>query len=222
MCGRFTMTLDLEEIKRFFRIAEASQDYPPSYNTAPGREIPVILTEDVRRLSLSRWGLVPSWAKDQSIGNKLINARAETLLEKPSFRKAFKYRRCIIPADSFFEWDKKGKVKQPYRILRQDNQPLALAGLWEIWTSPSGNLLHSCTIITVPANSLLEPIHDRMPAILSQEETDLWLDPLLQNPLDLISLLKPYPDGELHMYPVSNLVNSPQNNTPQVIAPLPA
>lgn len=222
MCGRFTMTLDLEEIKRFFRIAEASQDYPPSYNTAPGREIPVILTEDVRRLALSRWGLVPSWAKDQSIGNKLINARAETLLEKPSFRKAFKYRRCIIPADSFFEWDKKGKVKQPYRILRQDNQPLALAGLWEIWTSPSGNLLHSCTIITVPANSLLEPIHDRMPAILSQEETDLWLDPLLQNPLDLISLLKPYPDGELHMYPVSNLVNSPQNNTPQVIAPLPA
>jgi len=220
MCGRFTTTIDLEEIKRVFKLSDASSAYQPSYNTAPGQDIPIIVEDHNRRLILSRWGLVPSWAKEPSIGNKLINARAESLHEKPSFRQAFRYRRCIIPADSFYEWDKRGKEKKPYRCLPKDKSILALAGLWEIW-SPSPELrLHSCTIITVPANSLLEPLHDRMPAILEPEELDLWLDPALQNPYQLATLLKPYPADLLEIYPVSTLVNSPRNNTPQVIEPL--
>lgn len=220
MCGRFTTTVDLEEIKRVFKLTEASEAYQPSYNTAPGQDVPIILQDSSRKLIMSRWGLVPFWAKDPGIGRNLINARAESLAEKPSFRQAFKNRRCLIPADSFFEWSKKANRKTPYRCIRSDEGLLALAGLWELWSPTPDTLLHSCTIITVPANPLLQSLHDRMPAILDWAHVDTWLDPQVQDYHRLAPLLKPYPGNDLQLYPVSPLVNSALHNTPQVIVPL--
>jgi putative SOS response-associated peptidase YedK len=167
-----------------------------------------------------QWGLIPSWAKDPKIGNKLINARAETLAEKPSFRNAFKRRRCLIIADGFYEWQKLEKRKQPYYIKMQDGKPFAFAGLWENWKSPEGEEVISCTIVTTAANSLMEPIHDRMPVILSLDECDRWLDSSVSDPQVLQSLLKPYKSDEMQAISVSATVNNPANETAECINPL--
>lgn len=173
------------------------------------------------RLSLMRWGLIPSWAKDTAIGNRMINARAETLAEKPSFRKAFEKRRCIVPADSFFEWRKtNGKTKIPVRFVLKSREPFAFAGLWETWRKPDGQELRSFTIITTAANDLLRPIHDRMPVILRQSDEGKWLDPSAADAAKLTLLLAQYPAEAMESYDVSTLVNSPRNDVPECIAPV--
>lgn len=217
MCGRFTTTIALEELLKYFHIDSVKGNYSPLYNAAPTQNIPVILGKNPRLLVFFRWGLIPYWAKDISIGSKLINARAETLLDKPSFRDSFKKRRCIIVADSFFEWKKCANKKIPYRIFMKDKTPFAMAGLWEKWSPPQGSPLLTCTIITTEANSLLEPLHHRMPVILKPEETATWLDPSQQNPAQIKYLLKPYPSEDMEYYTVSSLVNSPSNTSPDII-----
>jgi putative SOS response-associated peptidase YedK len=171
-------------------------------------------------LAMLRWGPIPSWAKDANIGNRLINARADTVAAKPSFRSAFKRRRCLVPADGFYEWKRDGKVKQPFFIHRKDEEPFAFAGLWERWENPEdGKEVQSCSLITTEANELMAPIHDRMPVILAESAYDRWLD--LDEPVsDLQSLLKPFPANELAAYPISTYVNSPKNQGPKCIEPV--
>jgi putative SOS response-associated peptidase YedK len=166
-----------------------------------------------------RWGLVPSWAKDPAIGNQMINARAETLTTKPAFRVAVRKRRCIIPADGFYEWQKQGSYKQPVRIVLRSREPFGFAGLWEHWQPPEGEELLTCTIITTEANVLLKVVHDRMPVILPKEKESLWLDP--NAPLtDVLALLKSYDPREMEYYPVDRAVNSPKHNDPDCIVPI--
>lgn len=220
MCGRFTTTIDLEEIRRYFKIDAVEGEYQTLYNAAPTQNIPVILGKHPRTLSFYRWGLVPSWAKDISIGNKLINARAETLTEKASFRHAFRNRRCLIPADGFYEWKKLGKHKEPYRIIKRDKTPFALAGLWDLWSSMD-TALYSCTIITTTANDVVQNLHERMPVILDDEkDIELWLNPDISDHDLLKNLLKPYPSENITYYQVSSQVNSPGINMPQLIIPV--
>lgn len=221
MCGRFTTTIDLEEIRRFFKIDAVEGNYEVLYNAAPAQNIPVILGKSPRTLSFYRWGLVPHWAKDNSIGNKLINARAETLLEKASFRQAYKKRRCLIPVDGFYEWKRIGGSKIPYRIIKRDKSPFALAGLWEMWSPSPETKLCSCTVITTSANSLVQDLHDRMPVILADDyDMDLWLDPDTCDYSLLNSVLKPYPSENLTYYRVSPQVNNSSVNIPQLINPV--
>ena len=167
-----------------------------------------------------RWGLVPHWAKDPKIGYKMINAKSETLAAKPSFRTAYRKRRCLILANGFFEWKKEGKEKIPTYIFLKCQEPFAFAGLWESWRAPSGDSVRSCTIITTEPNSFMEPIHNRMPVILPDEAEALWLDPLTEDPDILSSLLVPFPAESMESYPVSALVNSPKNHGPDCITPV--
>lgn len=184
-----------------------------------------------REFQQLRWGLIPSWAKDIGIGAKLINARSETVAEKPAFRNAFKHRRCLIMADGFYEWQQQGKTveslashsgkfkKQPFYFRLQDAQPFGFAGLWEQWESPEGKKIASCTILTTVANELLQPIHDRMPVILSHQDYDLWLNPQVQTLESLHHILRPYPAVEMSAYPVSTVVNNPRYNSSECIKP---
>lgn len=201
MCGRFTTTIDLEEIERYFKIARIEGEYIPLYDAAPSQDIPIIIGNAPRTLAFYKWGLIPSWAKDKSIGNKLINARAETLLERPSFRNSYLRKRCLVAADSFFEWKKEGKRKIPYRFLMKDSMPFAMAALWDSWITPENQPFHTCSIITTDANSLVETIHDRMPVILDTKDYDLWLDPSIKDPVCLNQLLKPFPSELMKSYP---------------------
>jgi putative SOS response-associated peptidase YedK len=166
-----------------------------------------------------RWGLIPSWAKETSIGNRLINARAETLADKPAFRLAFRQRRCLVVADGFYEWLKHGKAKQTYFIHRPDDAPFAFAGLWERWRNPQGEKVESCTVVTTDANTLVRPLHDRMPVILPREDYDVWLDPAIHEKDRLMELLRPCPDSALTLTPVGNYVNKPANEGPECLAP---
>ena len=171
-----------------------------------------------RRLVQVKWGLIPFWAKDTSIGNRLINARGESAAEKPAFRAAFKSRRCLVPADGFYEWKKrKGDQKQPYLVRNADGSPFAFAGLWESWTGPEGEIIESCTILTTDANDLTQPIHDRMPVILKPEDYDLWLDPEVKDPKLLKPLLRPYPSEEMIAEPVSPKVNKASYDAPDCV-----
>lgn len=167
-----------------------------------------------------RWGLIPSWAKDPKIGSQCINAKAETVAEKPSFRSAFKTRRCLVLATGFYEWQRHGRTKQPIWIGLRSTRPFAFAGLWEQWQPSEGAPLETCTIITTEPNALMAPIHNRMPVILAHTSYDQWLDPAFQQIDSLKALLSPYPSEELTAYPVSTLVNNPRNDTPQVLEPL--
>ena len=203
MCGRFTLATPAPDLQLAFNLDEVPPLYVPRYNIAPTQPVAVITSDYPNHLDFMRWGLVPSWAKDISIGSKLINARGETLMEKPSFRTAAKRRRCLIPADGFYEWDRGEKPSQPYYVQVNDGQPFAMAGLWEIWESSEGDLLKSCTIITTEANSVLSKIHDRMPVILPKEHWYDWLRGYDQD------LLVPYDAGQMSMIPVSKRVNSP-------------
>ncbi|XPM59709.1 MAG: SOS response-associated peptidase [Leptolyngbya sp. IPPAS B-1204] len=221
MCGRFTLTQSAEAIAEAFDLDEVPR-FVPGYNIAPTQPVPTIRASKTsgREFDYLYWGLIPSWSKDPTIGARMINARAETVTEKPSFRTAFKRRRCLIVADGFYEWQKLGSKKQPYYFQLKDHQIFGFAGLWEHWHSPEGDEIQSCTILTTAANELMRSVHDRMPVILHPQDYDLWLDPTIQANERLHSLLRPYPDAEMHAYPVSTRVNSPQNDSPDCIAPL--
>ena len=218
MCGRYTLKTPINVLAEGFEIKEYPSSITPNYNTAPTQEVAAVVEEDEKRkLEVFHWGLIPSWAKDPGIGNKMINARAETVSEKPSFRSAFKKRRCLILADGFYEWQKTDNGKQPYHIKMADGAPFAFAGLWEIWKDEEE--IRSCTIITTGANDLMDEIHHRMPVILHPEDYDVWLDPDFDEKELLTSLLKPYPADAMEAYPVSRRVNKPSNNEPSVLEP---
>lgn len=216
MCGRFSLTVNEAELNEFFETAGGDAPYEARYNCAPTQMLAVITNEKLRQLSYFRWGLIPGWAKDPSIGNKMINARAETITEKPSYKTALRARRCLVPADAFYEWKQNGD-KVPYRIYLKNSRLLAFAGLWDRWRTPDGNEISSFTIITTGANRFMQPIHNRMPVILRREDEQLWLGS--DNAAELLELLRPYPDEEMEAYPVSKLINSAANDFPEVIAP---
>jgi putative SOS response-associated peptidase YedK len=222
MCGRFTMTVDPAQLRDAFPWLDIREDWEPRFNIAPTQPVAVIANRGDKRLDFFRWGLIPSWAKDPTIGNRLINARAETLAEKASFRNAYRRRRCLVLADGFYEWrtEANKKCKQPMYIRMKTSKPFGFAGLWEIWNSPDGSQVFSCAIITTEPNQLLSGIHNRMPVILEGEAYTQWLEPTEKSPQDLQELLKPYPSDELVAFPVSTLVNSPDNDTPGCIEPL--
>jgi putative SOS response-associated peptidase YedK len=219
MCGRYTLKTPVEKLAEEFGFDASSVDLPPNYNVAPTQGVAAVLEEGgERRLEVLRWGLIPSWADDPAIGSRMINARAETAPEKPSFRRAFRERRCLIPADGFYEWQRTNGAKQPYYIRMKEERPFAFAGLWESWKDGSGPEIRSCTILTTKPNALTAEIHDRMPVILPPGSYDAWLDPEAERD-ELYGLLAPYPEDEMEAYPVSRFVNSPSNNDPRCIEP---
>ncbi len=219
MCGRFSFFDFLGFQMRFsLQIPALIQ---PRYNIAPSQEILAIVNPNLEgyQTAFFKWGLIPYWSKDGSSARKMINARAETVDQKPSFKQSFQKRRCLIPADGFFEWEKQEIGKKPYRIVLKNREVFAFAGLWDAWTDPSGQTVHSCTIITTSANSLLAAIHLRMPVILAKEAEEAWLHPETDQ-LTLKNLLLPYPAALMESYEVSVRVNSPRNDDPSIIEPL--
>jgi len=216
MCGRFTMTSPWELLRERFGVDIPEMQYHYRYNAAPGQDLWVIPEETPNQAQLFHWGLVPFWAKDPKIGNRLINARAETVAEKPAFRTPFRKHRCLVLADGFYEWDKKGAKRVPYRVVLKDERPFAFAGICDYWKDEKGKELKSFSIITTDANDLISRIHDRMPVILSPKDEKEWLDPELEI-TKAVEMLHPYPAEEMKMYPVSTLVNSPKNDLPEVI-----
>jgi putative SOS response-associated peptidase YedK len=209
-----------KDLAERFGLEEVS-DLEPRYNIAPTQMVAIIRLDREtlkRRLVLVKWGLVPFWAKDSSIGNRLINARAESVAEKPAFRAAFKSRRCLVPADGYYEWEKrKGGQKQPYLARNTDGSPFAFAGLWEKWQAPEDEVIESCTILTTDANELTQPIHDRMPVILHPKDYDLWLDPEVKAPNLLKPLLRSYPSEEMMVMPVNPKVNKATYDAPDCV-----
>ena len=221
MCGRFTITLEPAFFQQELDLGNLPSEWVPRYNAAPSQSIPVVRESKTRDVAMLRWGLVPFWAKDISIGYKLINARSETLMEKPSFKNAFKNRRCLILADGFYEWQQpaaKGASKAPFRFTLKDSKPFAFAGLWESWRSPENEEIQSCTIITCEPNSLLAQIHNRMPVILDSKNCWDWLADKPEN--ELSKLLKPYPADAMIGYPVGQMVNNPRIDEINLIKPL--
>lgn len=225
MCGRFIQIADPEIIKAGFSELEidgaALSGLKPRYNIAPTQDILTVLNTPVPRLTCTHWGLVPSWAKDRSIGSRMINARAETLSVKASFREPFLKRRCVIFADGFYEWKGTGRTRTPFFIRMKTGGPFPLAGLWERWTEKrTGRELVSSTIITTEANALVAEIHDRMPVILEPDRRGLWLSAAPVSGEELAGCLKPFPAGAMEAYEISRLVNSPANDTPECIRPV--
>jgi putative SOS response-associated peptidase YedK len=244
MCGRFTLRAPASTIAEAFQVLDV-QPIEPRFNVAPTQQVAAIRLSPEsgrREFAWLKWGLVPSWAKDPAIGNRMINARAESVAEKPAFRGAFRHRRCLVVADGFYEWQRTGSRKQPYFIRLRDGQPFAFAGLWESWegktvpgtvfapdlfstqelsakTVPGTVLLETCTLITTGPNELMEPIHDRMPAILPPADYERWLDPAIQEPGKLLPLLRPYSADAMLAVPVSARVNNPKNDDAQCVAP---
>ncbi len=219
MCGRYTITIDADSVREDLGIVQMPADFTPRFNVAPTQPIAVVADANTRAAEWMRWGLIPSWAKDPIIGSKLINARAETVNEKPSFRAAFAKRRCLILADGFYEWQKGAGAKgrsQPYYFRREDGKPFAFAGLWEFWKSPEGEPIRSATIITTAANDLVRPVHERMPVMLSGDDLWTWLEGASES--DLLALLKPYPPEQMMRFPVSPMVNRPEYDRPDLIA----
>jgi putative SOS response-associated peptidase YedK len=218
MCGRYTLASPTERLAEEFGVDAASIELAPNYNVAPTQQVAAVLDEGgQRRLEVLRWGLIPPWADDPGIGSRMINARSETAPGKPSFRRAFRERRCLIPADGFYEWQRTNGAKQPYYIHMEDGRPFAFAGLWESWSKGEGEI-RTCTILTTGANALVGEVHDRMPVILAHDTYDVWLDPASERD-ELTGLLAPYPEDEMETYPVSRFVNSPSNNDPRCIEP---
>jgi putative SOS response-associated peptidase YedK len=218
MCGRYTLHHSPRQVEMRFGITQARSIPTERYNIAPTQSVPVIVEGDgARFLDSMQWGLIPSWAKEPGIGNKMINARAETLPEKPSFKVALSRRRCLIPADGFYEWKTEGSARQPMHIRRIDGELFAFAGLWEEWKQPDGTPLRTCTIITTTPNELMEPIHNRMPAILLPEDEGTWLDAALKQPGDVIGLLHPYPAELMEAYLVDRQVNVPGVEDPALL-----
>jgi putative SOS response-associated peptidase YedK len=222
MCGRFTLTVDAAELQQAFPQFAFPEMYAARFNIAPSQPILAVPNDGHNKVDFFVWGLIPSWAKDPAIGNRLINARGETLGEKPSFRGSYKYHRCLILADGFYEWKAEPgtKRKMPYFIHRQDRSPFAFAGLWDEWHAPDGGSVRTCTIVTTEPNQLLSPIHNRMPVILAPNDYAQWLDPAARTPESLDPLLKPFPADKMAAYPVSTLVNTPANDRPELIQPI--
>ncbi|AET68374.1 hypothetical protein Desor_2842 [Desulfosporosinus orientis DSM 765] len=221
MCGRYSLTNSKsKEIMERFGPVQIEFEFEPRYNITPSQQVPVVINQNGnKRLLMFHWGLIPHWARDESVAHKLINARAETLTEKPSFRESFEQRRCLVLADGFYEWKKEGRVKIPYRIIMRDGKPFAFAGLWDTWLSPAGQRLNSCVIITTGSNTLMETIHSRMPVILPKNMESIWLDSAY--PIHKVkALLKPFPSEEMSAYEVSSLVNSPRKDEPACIYPV--
>jgi len=220
MCGRYTQTASPDDL--IFRFGFSMQEIvlKPRYNLAPGQLAPVIVNEGSKTLVMMQWGLVPSWAKEPSIGYKMINARAETLAQKNSFKRLLPSRRCLIVADGFYEWAKLAKGKAPMRFLLKGGELFAFAGLWDRWKKPDGNELRTYTIITTQANELLKPVHDRMPVILTREAEEKWLDQEWKDSQKLGELLKPFAADQLESYYVSPMVNSPRNDLIECIQPV--
>lgn len=231
MCGRFAQISPAHILRKIFQLMDDLPEIPPRYNIAPGQNIYVIrdivireeqqISEppEIRRnLSRLKWGLIPFWAEDPKIGPHLVNARAETVSNKEAYRVPFKNRRCLVPADGFYEWetDPKGR-KQPFFVRPKTKQPFALAGLWDRWKSSEGTVIDSCTILTTEANESLKLIHERMPAIIDPANFDLWLDPIINNPDQLTTLLQPYDSSKITVYPVSSFVNNSKNEGPKCI-----
>ncbi|MFB3161712.1 SOS response-associated peptidase [Neobacillus sp. 179-J 1A1 HS] len=221
MCGRFTLTATVDQLIDRFDIEFFLQEeeYNPSFNVAPSQSVLAVINDGARnKMGFLRWGLIPPWAKDMSIGYKMINARAETLTDKPSFRNAYKKKRCLIVADSFYEWKRlDSKTKIPMRIKLKSNELFSMAGLWENWKSPEGKSIYSCSVITTSPNELVQDIHDRMPVILNPEDEKYWLDPSITDTTKLNPLLKPLDHTLMEAYEVSALVNSPKNNSIELI-----
>ena len=221
MCGRFTLTVDPADLQESFGEYAFPDSFSPRFNIAPSQPVLAIPNDGKKVADFFVWGLIPSWAKDPGIGNRMINARAETLREKPAFRGNFKYKRCLILADGFYEWKSQpgAKTKVPYFIHLISRQPFAFAGLWDEWNGTDGSLVRSCTIITTSPNSFMASIHNRMPVILSQEDYAQWLDPAARTPDSLQPLLRTYPEQEMAAYPVSTIVNNPINDQAECVVP---
>ena len=221
MCGRFTLTINPAEQEEPFNNYTFPEKFAPRFNIAPTQPILAIPNDDKFTADFFVWGLIPMWAKDPNIGNRLINARAETLPEKPAFRGSLKYKRCLILADGFYEWKtvEGKKSKTPFFIHMKDRKPFAFAGLWDSWNSPEGSQIKSCTIITTEPNELMSLLHNRMPVILHPRDYDKWLNPSPQTPDQLMPLLKPFPADAMDAYPVTPLVNKPANDIPELVVP---
>lgn len=219
MCGRFVRSSPISSIAEAFNVQQASIEIAPSYNISPAQEIVIISKKGTRKLMRCRWGFLPSWARDHSMGSRMINARAETVASKPAFTSAFRKQRCLVVADGFYEWRMAKPKKIPVYIHLKSGRPFGFAGLYNPWTSPEGKTFCTCTIITTGANELLGAVHDRMPVIIPQEKEDLWLNPEEQDQDILLELLKPYPAGEMEMHEVSAKVNYPAYNSPDAIKP---
>lgn len=217
MCGRYTLTIDIKTVAEKFGVP-ASLDTSPRYNIAPTQEVVSVMRNGASHLAWLRWGLIPSWAKDESIGSRMINARAETLTEKPSFKGLLRSKRCLIVADGFYEWKQENGSKIPMYMTLKSGEPFAFAGLWDLWKSPDGEHIRSCTIITTEPNDLVASIHNRMPAILLPGAYADWLDPDMRDEQALSHWLAPYPAEEMTARPVSRLVNDPKRDSPELIA----
>ncbi len=219
MCGRFSQSKSAETIAQVFQVNNVPP-LTPRYNIAPTQQIQTILQnaeQSQREFQILHWGLIPSWAKAPKMGARMINARAETVAQKPSFRAAFKQRRCLILADGFYEWQQQEKKKQPFYFRMNDEHPFAFAGLWEHWKSGDGEVINSCTILTTEPNDLMRPVHNRMPVIIDPKDYDLWLDTEVKTPELLQPLLHPYSAEEMTAYPVSTKVNKPVNDSAELI-----
>lgn len=224
MCGRFTLTAESDVVASVFELGEVPT-LSPRYNIAPTQPVLAVLADphqQERFPQTLRWGLIPSWAKDPGVGARMINARAESVATKPAFRSAQRHRRCLIPADGFYEWQKVAgeKRKQPFYVCMDDGRPFAFAGLWEHWEGPDGSAIQSCTVITTEPNELMRPLHDRMPVILPRQDYDRWLNPSARDPASLETLLVPHPAENMKVFAVSTYVNAPSRDTPQCIEPL--
>ncbi len=219
MCGRYTLISNISELQARFGFEMASPAPEPRYNIAPTQQALTVTNDGARRGEMMRWGLVPPWAKDVKIGSRMINAVSETAAAKPAFRSAFRRRRCLVLANGYYEWRREGKGRTPWYFSQKSGEPMAFAGLWESWQSPDGGWIRSCVILTTSANSLVEPVHNRMPVILSAETEPLWVDPLTETPATLEPLLLPAPPELLDVWEVSPAVNSVRNDNPACIDP---
>ena len=221
MCGRYLLNTDLNALQLRFKFVNTEVEITPRYNIAPSQPVAAVRAGEggARELTLLQWGLIPSWAKDPAIGSRMINARAETAAEKPSFRAAMKRRRCLIPASGFYEWARVGAAKQPFFIRMKEGRPFALAGLWEQWCGEDGSELETCAILTTSPNEMTAKIHPRMPVIIAPGDYGRWMDPANEKPGTLEPLLRPYPAGEMEAHTVSRHVNNPRNDEPACIEP---
>lgn len=223
MCGRYRLSRRKQLVEEYFDTADWQDDWSPRYNIAPTQAIPVIRQhpkEPVRQISTMRWGLVPSWAKDPSVAAKMINARSESASTKPAFRDALTSRRCLIPADGFYEWVRTGKAKQPYCFEVNEGELFAFAGLWDRWRDASGNWVKTCSILTTTPNAVTSAVHDRMPVILDPDSYDLWLDPGMTDVVEVSNLLKPSDAGLMKSYPVSTRINHVANDDEECSRPV--
>ena len=223
MCGRFRQSRRKQLVEEYFDAVASEEDWSPRFNIAPTQPVPVIRQnpkEPVRELALMRWGLIPSWSKDSSGAARMINAKSETAATKPAFRESLKSRRCLIPADGFYEWKRDGKTKQPFCFEVGEGQLFAFAGLWDRWKEPSGNWVKTCSILTTTANSISAPVHDRMPVILDADAYDVWLDPGMTDVGAASELLKPFDARLMRCYPVSTRINSVANDDEACSAPV--